>query len=196
MKLHYTETSTALKAAIGDEKNPVCLLTRTGVIHDNPNLHNGKANCFTIPTSAVGNGFIFKPAAVVEFKRNLLDEAKSRYNGVVGEKVDTKKNTKKKAMTKEERKHALAEAKGSYSFNGIEEAFIAMLIEVFTIDEKEFKLPDGYKDETELKQEKVDMFLQEHLIGLQHDSVHDWIVKEREALEYKDRLQRVVGSAT
>jgi hypothetical protein len=192
MKLHYTETSTAIFGTVSDETNPAILLTRSGTIHEQPTLHNGQINCYSVPTHAVNNGMIYKPSAILEFKQSLLDAAKSRHAGTELATTQNKKATKK-ALTKEERRAVLEEAQGIRTFTEVEQSFINLLVELLTTNDKEFKLPDGYKDVTELKQEKFDLFVQENVLGFQFDSVHDWVVSEREALEYKDTLQRVVS---
>jgi hypothetical protein len=192
MKLHYTETSTAIFGTVSDETNPAILLTRSGTIHEQPTLHNGQINCYSVPTHAVNNGMIYKPSAILEFKQSLLDAAKSRHAGTEPATTQKKKATKE-VLTKEERRAVLEEAQGIRTFTEVEQSFINLLVELLTTNDKEFKLPDGYKDVTELKQEKFDLFVQENVLGFQFDSVHDWVVSEREALEYKDTLQRVVS---
>lgn len=194
MKLHYTETSTAIFGTVSDEKNPAILLTRSGTIHEQPVLHNGQANCYTVPTHAINNGFIYKPSAILEFKQSILDAAKMRYAGTEVVEEGKKKKAVKEVLTKEERKAMLEEAQGVHTFTPTEQALIGLLVDLLTVSDKDFKLPDNYKDLAELKQEKFDLFVQEHLLGLQFDSVHDWVVGERESLEYKDRLQRVVSA--
>ncbi len=194
MKLHYTETSTAIFGTVSDETNTAILLTRSGIIHEQPTLHNGQINCYSVPTHAINNGLIYKPSAILEFKQSILDAAKMRHAGTEVVSGTQKKKATKEALTKEERRVVLEEAQGVRNFTEVEHSLINLLVELLQINDKDFKLPDGYKDVTELKQEKFDLFVQEHLLGFQFDSVHDWVVSEREALEYKDALQRVVSA--